>query len=184
MRHSGGVNLGSQATPESILHLRGSPSVHGSLTLDQESADPASPAATSQARLYVKNAKLVVQWNDGSQDALHDDSTFHAGALPCVMPGHHRHGRTMKENQPDREQSPPVTAVPERFTLDLTLEEMGFPAAAAHECIGATRGVEEALRRGAVEGRGLHLGRCHRARTGRAGVQRPAMIAIRPQLAR
>jgi hypothetical protein len=67
MRHSGGVNLGSQATPESLLHLRGSPSLHGSLTLDQESSDPAPPAASSQARLYVKNGKLVVQWNDGTR---------------------------------------------------------------------------------------------------------------------
>jgi hypothetical protein len=31
----------------------------------------------------------------------------------------------LTENQPDREQ-PPVTAVPEAFTLQLTLEEMGF----------------------------------------------------------
>jgi hypothetical protein len=30
------------------------------------------------------------------------------------------------ENQPDREQPPPVTAVPENFTLELSLEEMGF----------------------------------------------------------
>ena len=67
MRHSGGVNLGSQATPETLLHLRGNPSFHGSLTLDQESADPAPPAAGSQARLYVRNGKLVVQWNDGAR---------------------------------------------------------------------------------------------------------------------
>jgi hypothetical protein len=31
----------------------------------------------------------------------------------------------LTEKQPDREQ-PPVTAVPETFTLELTLEEMGF----------------------------------------------------------
>jgi hypothetical protein len=30
------------------------------------------------------------------------------------------------EDQPDREQPSPVTAVPETFTLELTLEEMGF----------------------------------------------------------
>jgi hypothetical protein len=31
----------------------------------------------------------------------------------------------MSQKQPDRDQ-PPVTAVPETFTLELTLEEMGF----------------------------------------------------------
>ena len=31
----------------------------------------------------------------------------------------------MTQDQPDREQ-PPVTAVPETFSLELTLEEMGF----------------------------------------------------------
>ena len=66
MRHSGGVNLGSQATPDTILHMRGNPSFHGSATLDQESSDPPAPAPGAQARLYVKNGKLVVQWNDGS----------------------------------------------------------------------------------------------------------------------
>jgi hypothetical protein len=30
------------------------------------------------------------------------------------------------DNQPDREQPPPVSAVPETFTLELSLEEMGF----------------------------------------------------------
>jgi hypothetical protein len=67
MRHSGGVNLGSQATPDTLLHLRGNPSFHGSLTLEQESADPAPPAPARQARLYVRNGKLVVQWNDGAR---------------------------------------------------------------------------------------------------------------------
>jgi hypothetical protein len=67
MRHSGGVGLGAQATPETILHLRGNPSTHGSLTIDQEAADPPPPAAEARARLYVKAGKLVVQWNDGGQ---------------------------------------------------------------------------------------------------------------------
>jgi hypothetical protein len=31
----------------------------------------------------------------------------------------------MTQNEPDRQQ-PPVTAVPETFTLELSLEEMGF----------------------------------------------------------
>jgi hypothetical protein len=32
----------------------------------------------------------------------------------------------MTDNQPDRGDSPPVSAVPEQFTLELSLEEMGF----------------------------------------------------------
>jgi hypothetical protein len=67
MRHSGGVGLGSQAAPETILHLRGNTSLHGSLTLERESSDPGPPAAEDQARLYVKNGRLVVQWNDGTR---------------------------------------------------------------------------------------------------------------------
>jgi hypothetical protein len=64
MCHSGGVGIGSQAAPETILHLRGNASSHGSLTVDQETGDPAPPAPSGQARLYVKNGRLVVQWND------------------------------------------------------------------------------------------------------------------------
>jgi hypothetical protein len=64
MRHSGGVSLGAQATPETLLHLRGNASVHGSLTVESESANPPAPAGT-QARLYVKAGKLVIQWNRG-----------------------------------------------------------------------------------------------------------------------
>jgi hypothetical protein len=67
MRHAGGVAIGSQAAPETILHLRGNASFHGSLTLDQEAGDPAPPTASGQARLYVKNGKLVVQWNDAGR---------------------------------------------------------------------------------------------------------------------
>jgi Hyaluronidase protein (HylP) len=67
MRHSGGVGLGSQAAADTVLHLRGNPSAHGSLTIDRESTDPTPPAAGSQARLYVKNGALVVQWNDGGR---------------------------------------------------------------------------------------------------------------------
>jgi hypothetical protein len=63
MRHSGGVSLGAQATPDTVLHLRGNASVHGSLTADAESAHPPAPRAGTQARLYVKDGKLVIQWN-------------------------------------------------------------------------------------------------------------------------
>jgi hypothetical protein len=65
MRHSGGVSLGAQATPDTLLHLHGNASAHGSLTVESESADPPAPKAGTQARLYVKGNKLVIQWNDG-----------------------------------------------------------------------------------------------------------------------
>ena len=61
MRHSGGVSLGAQAAPETLLHLRGNASAHGSLTIEAESADPPAPGPGKQARIYVKGAKLVVR---------------------------------------------------------------------------------------------------------------------------
>ena len=79
MRHAGGVGMGSQAAPETILHLRGNASFHGSLTLDQEAADPAPPTPSGQARLYVKNGRLVVQWNDGG-------TTLYT-TIPLATPG-------------------------------------------------------------------------------------------------
>ena len=67
MRHSGGVSLGAQATPDTLLHLHGNASVHGSLTVESESTNPPAPAPGSQARLYVKGGKLVIQWNKGGK---------------------------------------------------------------------------------------------------------------------
>jgi Hyaluronidase protein (HylP) len=83
MRHSGGVNLGSQATPESILHLRGNAGFHGSLSLDREASDPQPPAA-GNARLYVKNGKLVVQWHDGSKTLFTTIPLDAAGPYPVT----------------------------------------------------------------------------------------------------
>ena len=37
--------------------------MHGSLTFEAESANPPAPAAGTQARLYIKDGKLVIQWN-------------------------------------------------------------------------------------------------------------------------
>jgi hypothetical protein len=65
MRHSGGVSLGAQATPDTLLHLHGNASTHGSLTVESESSNPPAPDSDAQARLYVKGGKLVVQWNRG-----------------------------------------------------------------------------------------------------------------------
>jgi hypothetical protein len=67
MRHSGAVTLGSQAAPESLLHLQGNPSAHGSVTFEAETAQPPAPAQRNQARLYLKGNALVIQWSDGSQ---------------------------------------------------------------------------------------------------------------------
>ena len=63
MRHSGGVSLGAQATPDTLLHLRGNENAHGSLTVEAESSQPPVPAPGTQARIYVKDAMLVIQWN-------------------------------------------------------------------------------------------------------------------------
>jgi hypothetical protein len=88
MRHSGGINLGSQATPDSLLHLRGNPSFHGSITLNEETRDPAPPTASDQARLYIKNGKLVIQWNDGGgalYTTIRLDSSGPYPALPAIV---------------------------------------------------------------------------------------------------
>jgi hypothetical protein len=66
MRHSGGASLGAQATPDTVLHLHGNSRMHGSLTVESEATDPPAPAAGSQARLYVKGSKLVIQWSKGA----------------------------------------------------------------------------------------------------------------------
>jgi len=63
MRHSGGVTLGAQAGPETLLHLHGNSSMHGSVTIESESSNPPPPASGRQARLYVKDGRLVIQWN-------------------------------------------------------------------------------------------------------------------------
>ena len=86
MRHSGGINVGSQATPDTALHVRGNPSYHGSVTLDQESADPAPPAARQRARLYVKDGKLVVQWNDGGKTLFTAIPLEASGPYPVTVP--------------------------------------------------------------------------------------------------
>ena len=85
MRHSGGVNIGSQATPATALHVRGNASYHGSLTVDQETSDPAAPTERQQARLYVKNGKLVVQWNDGSNTLFTTIPLEASGPYPVTV---------------------------------------------------------------------------------------------------
>jgi hyaluronidase-like protein HylP len=86
MRHSGGINIGSQATPDTVLHVRGNPSAHGSVTLDEVSDDPAAPAAGERARLYVKNGKLVVQWNGGGKTLFTTIPLGTSGPYPVTVP--------------------------------------------------------------------------------------------------
>ena len=47
--------------PDTQLH------VDGVITLDEQASTPANPTADTQARIYVKDDKLIVQWLDGSQ---------------------------------------------------------------------------------------------------------------------
>jgi hypothetical protein len=86
MRHSGGVNVGSQATPETALHVRGNPSVHGSLSLDAAAGDPPPPAPGESARLYVKNGNLVLQWNNGKRALFTTIPLQAAGPYPVTVP--------------------------------------------------------------------------------------------------
>ena len=48
MRHSGGVSLGAQANPDTLLHLHGNASSHGSLTIESESSNPPAPNAETR----------------------------------------------------------------------------------------------------------------------------------------
>jgi hypothetical protein len=84
MRHSGGVKLGAQATTDTLLHLTGNASFHGSLTLDAQATDPVAPLASDRARLYVKNKKLVVQWSDGTNTLYTTIPLASAGPYPAT----------------------------------------------------------------------------------------------------
>jgi hypothetical protein len=84
MRHCGGVSLGAQATPDTLLHLHGNARMHGSVTVEAESSDPPAPAAGAQARLYVKGGKLVVQWNKGGTVLYTTIPLDSAGPYPVI----------------------------------------------------------------------------------------------------
>ena len=66
--------------------MRGNASAHGSLTLDEAADDPAGPGAGQRARLYVKNGKLVVQWNDGSKTLFTTIPLEASGPYPVTVP--------------------------------------------------------------------------------------------------
>ena len=99
-------------------------------------------------------------------DPLYDDTARNAGALPCVLRGHHRHRRTLNETEPDREQ-PPVTAVPETFHARADARGDGLSAPAADERVHRAGRAEEALGevQAEVEAR---IGPLHRAAGPRA----------------
>lgn len=65
-RHNGGLRLGSGTVdPDTILHLTATSAKRGALTIDEDSSNPSAPSSSNQARIYVKNDKFVIQWNDG-----------------------------------------------------------------------------------------------------------------------
>lgn len=70
MHHRGSIYLGGGATPtqetNSLLRVTaGSAGGHGSITFDEEAVDGPLPTLDNQARVYVKNNKIVIQWNLG-----------------------------------------------------------------------------------------------------------------------
>ncbi len=102
---------------------------HQSVTISVRLANPPAPTAAAQARMYVKGAKLVVQWNNGSASPLHDDP---AGQLRTVPRCARRHdGRqpavdfVLAMASTDK-QAADSDVTPQIFTVELTLEEMAF----------------------------------------------------------
>ena len=103
MRHSGGVGLGSQATPETILHLRGNASFHGSVTLDQESSDPTPPSPSGAGPPVCKGrqARRAVE-RRGARRSITTIPLATPGAVPCV---HARSPPTRSRLEQDRARS-------------------------------------------------------------------------------
>lgn len=69
MYHRGSIALGgggaAAVAATSLLHLRDNALDHTSITIDEVAADGPLPTLDNQARVYVKNNKLVIQWNAG-----------------------------------------------------------------------------------------------------------------------
>jgi len=84
MRHSGAVTLGAQAAPDTLLHLHGNSHMHGSVTVESESENPPAPDSGTQARLYVKDGKLVIQWNRGGTVLYTTIALDSAGPYPAA----------------------------------------------------------------------------------------------------
>lgn len=57
---------------------------HQSVTVSAKTANPPAPLPGAQARIYVKDAKLVVQWNDGQQTLYTTIELDNPGPFPVT----------------------------------------------------------------------------------------------------
>jgi hypothetical protein len=89
----GGLMIGSDASlyraAPKILGIAGglevrSLLVHASVTLTSKPSNMPPPPPLSQARAYVKGAKLVVQWNDGAKTLYTTIELDNPGPYPAV----------------------------------------------------------------------------------------------------
>jgi len=67
-----------------LLHLHGNSHMHGSVTVESESSHPPAPDSGTQARLYVKDGKLVIQWNRGGTVLYTTIALDSAGPYPAA----------------------------------------------------------------------------------------------------
>jgi hypothetical protein len=89
----GGLVIGSDASlyrsAAGVLSTTGaiearSALLHTALVLSSKAANPPPPSPGTQARLYVKDAKLVVQWNDGQKALYTTVELDSAGPYPAT----------------------------------------------------------------------------------------------------
>ena len=57
---------------------------HASITMSAKAANPPPPLPGTQARMYVKGAKLVLQWNDGLKTLYTTIALDDPGPYPAV----------------------------------------------------------------------------------------------------
>jgi hypothetical protein len=89
----GGILIGSDAglyrSAAAILTTAGGLEArtvlaHQSVTISARPVNPPPPVPGAQARLYVKDAKLVVQWNDGQKTLYTTIALDNAGPYPAT----------------------------------------------------------------------------------------------------
>jgi hypothetical protein len=59
-----GLRIGD-SQPESAIHLSNTTLAHAALTFDESTNTPANPGSGTQARLYLRGDKAIIQFNDG-----------------------------------------------------------------------------------------------------------------------
>jgi len=87
MHHRGSIQLGGPNAPTqatSLLHLSDNALDHTSITLDEIAADGPLPTLDNQARIYIKNNKLVIQWNLGGASLWSSMVLNPAGPYPVA----------------------------------------------------------------------------------------------------